>query len=49
MSHESHAIDVSRSEYPSTVANPFRTLQSSPSKQITAYKMIKYIRISVMH
>jgi len=49
MSQESHAIDVSRSESPSTVANPLRTLQSSPSKQITAYKMIKYMRISVVH
>lgn len=35
-SHESHAIDVSRLESPSVLADPFRILQPSPSKQITA-------------
>lgn len=40
ISHESHAIDVSRLVSPSALADPFRILQPSPSKQITAYKML---------
>lgn len=42
MSQESQAIDVSRFESPSKFVGSVRILQPSPSKQITAYTMIKY-------
>jgi hypothetical protein len=45
MSQESQAIEVSRLDSSSIFADPLRILQPSPSKQITAYKMIKCIRI----
>lgn len=38
-SHESQATDVSRVISSSVVASPFRILQPSPSKQITAYRL----------
>jgi hypothetical protein len=44
ISHESQAMDVSRLESSSIVTDPLRILHPSPSKQITAYNMIKYIR-----
>lgn len=42
ISHESQAIDVSRFEYSSIDADILLTLQASPSKQTTAYKMTEY-------
>jgi hypothetical protein len=44
ISHKSQAMDVSRLESSSIVTDPLRILHPFPSKQITAYNMIKYIR-----